>query len=65
MKGVEQVVGVLAGGVEADDEVDGAAASVAAGDVLESLTELGVAGGGFGELQLVGSRCWSSRRKAA
>ncbi len=48
---VEEVVGVLPGGVEADDEVDGA---VALGDAFEALAELGVAGGGLGEGQFVG-----------
>jgi len=48
---VQEVVGVLAGGIEADDEGDG---GVAAGEVFESLSELGVAVGGLGELQLVG-----------
>ena len=44
---VKEVVGVLAGGVETDDEVDGA---VALGDALEALSEEGVSGGGLGEL---------------
>ena len=48
---VQQVVGILAGGVEADDEGDGA---VAAGDGFEPLAEQGVAGGGLGEGQFVG-----------
>ena len=48
---VEQVVGVLAGGVEADDEGDGA---VALGDAFEALAEEGVAGGGLGEGEFVG-----------
>ncbi len=48
---VEQVVGVLAGGVESDDEVDG---SVALGDALEALAELVVSGGGLGEGEFVG-----------
>ena len=51
MEEVEEVVGVLAGGVESDDEVDG---RVALGDALEALSEEGVSGGGLGELQFVG-----------
>ena len=55
MEEVKQVVGVLTGGVEADDEVN-VAADGAPGDVLEPLAELGVACGGLGELQLGGGR---------
>ena len=51
MQEVAQVVGVLAGGVEADDEVGGA---VAAGQAVEAAALQGLAGGGFGELQLGG-----------
>ena len=43
---VEEVVGVLAGGIEADDKGDG---RVVVGEVFEASAELGVAGGGFGE----------------
>src|SRR6202007_2937043 len=48
-----EVVGVLAGGVEADDEVDGAGAG-ALGDALEPLSEESVSGGGLGEGQFGG-----------
>ena len=48
---VEEVVGVLAGGIEAEGEGNGRMAS---GDVFEALTELGVAVGGLGEGQFVG-----------
>ena len=48
---MEQVVGVLSGGVEADDEVDGA---VALGDAFEALAEEGIAGGRLGEGEFVG-----------
>ena len=51
MQEVEEVVGVLPGGVEADDEVNGA---VALGDAFEALAELGIAGGGLDEGQFVG-----------
>ena len=51
VKEVKQVVGVLAGGVEPDDEVDG---RVALGEALEALTEEGVTGGRLGEGQFVG-----------
>ena len=47
---MEQVVGVLAGGVETDDEVDGA---VVLGDAVEPLPELAVPLGRFGELEFV------------
>jgi hypothetical protein len=48
---VQEVVGVVAGGVEADGEGDG---RVAAGEVLEAAAELGVAVGRLGEEQLGG-----------
>ncbi len=48
---VEEVVGVLAGGVESDDEQHG---SLPQGDAFQALAEAGVAGGGLGELQFVG-----------
>src|SRR5262245_8674579 len=48
---VEEVVGILAGGVEADDEE---ARAVAAGDLFEPLPELAVAGGRLGELEFLG-----------
>src|SRR5262249_56392811 len=48
---VEEVLGVLAGGVQADDEVGG---RVALGDALQALAPEGVAGGGLGGLQLGG-----------
>ena len=48
---VEEVVGVLAGGVEANDEQ---ARAVAAGDLFEPLPELTVASGGLGELEFLG-----------
>ena len=51
MQEVEEVVGVLSGGIETDDEVNGA---VALGNSFEALTELGIAGGGLDEGQLVG-----------
>ncbi len=51
MEEVKQVIGVLAGGVEADDEGDG---GVAAGDQLQAPAELGVAVGGLGEGQFGG-----------
>src|SRR5262245_38172096 len=50
---VQEVVGVLAGGVEADDEQ---ARAMAAGDLLEPLAELAVAGGRLGERELRGGR---------
>jgi hypothetical protein len=43
---VQEVVGVLAGGIHADREGD---VAVALGDLLESISELGVAGGGLRE----------------
>jgi hypothetical protein len=48
---VEQIVGILPGGVEADDEVNGA---VPPDDAFEPLAEQGIAGGGLGELEFVG-----------
>jgi hypothetical protein len=48
---VEEVVGVLPGGVEADDEGDG---RVAPGDVFQAPPELGVAVGGLGEGEFSG-----------
>src|SRR5262249_35188894 len=51
VEGVEEVLGVLAGGVQADDEVGGRGAL---GDALQGLAQEGVAGGGLGELQLGG-----------
>jgi hypothetical protein len=48
---VEQIVGILPGRVETDDEVNGA---VALDDAFESLAEESVAGGRFGELEFVG-----------
>jgi hypothetical protein len=47
---VEEVVGVLAGGIEADDEVNGA---VALREAFEALAELGITGGGLDEGQFV------------
>jgi hypothetical protein len=47
----EEVIGVLAGGVEADGEVDG---RVPPRDLVETVAELRVAGGGLGEGQLGG-----------
>ena len=51
MQEVQQVVGILPGGVEADDEVDGAEAL---GDEIESLAELVIAAAGLGEEQFGG-----------
>ena len=51
MEEVQEVVGVLPGGIEADDESDG---RVAAGEEFEPLSELGVAVGGLGELEFGG-----------
>src|SRR5262249_26016981 len=51
VQAVEQVVGVRAGGVEADDEGDGA---VGLGDVFQALAEQGVAGGRLREGQFGG-----------
>jgi hypothetical protein len=51
MQEVEQVVGILAGRSEADEEVDGA---VVLDQALEALAEPGVAGGRLGEWQLGG-----------
>lgn len=48
---VQQIVGVLSGGIDTDDEVDGA---MPLGDVFESLAKLGVAGGRLCELQFSG-----------
>ena len=48
---VEQVVGVLPGRVEADDEQHG---PMPLGDAFETLAEEGVAGGGLGEGQFGG-----------
>ena len=45
---MEEVVGVLPGGVEADDEVGRA---VPPRDVFEALAQEGIAGGGLGEGQ--------------
>ena len=53
MQEVQQVVGVLPGGVETDDEGDGV---VALGELFEALAELGLAAGILGELQLGGGR---------
>ncbi len=50
---VEEVVGVLPGGIEADDEGDGRDVG---GKVLESLAQLGVAIGRLGEGQFGGGR---------
>jgi hypothetical protein len=50
---VEQIVGILPGGVEPDDEVAGA---VALDDAFEALAEQRVPGGRLGKLQLVGGR---------
>ena len=50
---VQQVVGVLPGGVESDDELD---APVALGDAFEALAETAVPCGRFGELEFVGGR---------
>jgi hypothetical protein len=49
MQEVEQVVGILAGSVEADDEVD---RTVLLGQAFEALPQEGIAGAGLGELQL-------------
>ena len=46
MQEVQQVVGILAGGIEADDQVDG---RVPLSNLLETLAELGVALGRLGE----------------
>jgi hypothetical protein len=48
---VQEIVGVLSGGIKADVEGDDV---VSLGDAFESLTQLGVAAGGLGERQLVG-----------
>lgn len=48
---VQQVVGVLAGGIEADDEGD---IGVTLGEALQALPQGGIADGGLGELQLGG-----------
>jgi len=53
MQEVEEVVGVLAGGVEADDEVDGAEAL---GDAFEPSAEFAVAVAGLGEEEFGGGR---------
>ena len=45
---VEEIVGVLPGGIESDGEGD---TGVSGGDVLETLEELSVSVGGFDELQ--------------
>ena len=45
---VQQVVGILPGGIKPDDEVDG---PVPLDDLLPPLAEAGVALGGFGKLQ--------------
>ena len=44
---MQQVVGVLPGGIEADVESDGV---VALGELFEALAELGIAAGILGEL---------------
>ena len=46
---MRQVVGILSGGVEANQEVH---VVMPCGDVLEALAELSIAGGGLDELQL-------------
>ena len=51
MEEVEEVVGVLPGGIETDNEVNGA---VALSEAFEALAELGIAGGGLAEGQFVG-----------
>jgi hypothetical protein len=51
MKEMQEVVGVLPGGIQADDEGDGREAP---GELFEALAELGVAVGGLGEGQLGG-----------
>jgi len=51
VKKVEEVVSVLAGGIEAHDELD---RPVALGNAFESLSELAVTGGRFGKLKFVG-----------
>jgi hypothetical protein len=48
---VEQIIGILPGGIEADDERDGA---VPLADALEALPEAGIAGGRLRELEFVG-----------
>jgi len=52
MQEVQQVVGILPGGVEADDEVNRA---MALGDLFEACAELGLASCGFDELEFAGS----------
>ena len=61
MQEVEEVVGVLAGGVEPDDEVDKA---VALGDAFETAAEFAIAVAGLGEEEFGGGGR-SERRKAA
>ena len=53
MEEVEEVIGLRAGGVEADADGDD---GVAAGDAFAALAELGVAVGGLGDGQLGGGR---------
>jgi hypothetical protein len=50
---VQQVVGVLPGNIDADQEMH---LAMACGDLLQTLAELGIAGAGFGERQFVGGR---------
>jgi hypothetical protein len=50
---VEQVVGVLPGGVEADGEVNRAETL---GNAFQALTQLGIAGGRLGEGEVISGR---------
>jgi hypothetical protein len=45
---IQEVVGILSGGIDADDEVD---SPLTLGDLFEALAELSVAGGRLGEAQ--------------
>ena len=53
MQEVDQVIGILPGGVEADNKVNG---SVSLDDPFEPLPQLGIAGGILGESKFVGGR---------
>jgi hypothetical protein len=50
---MEQVVRILAGGIEADDELH---RTVVLGDAFEPRAEAGRAGGGLGEREFLGGR---------
>ena len=52
MQEVEQIVGILSGRIEADEEVDRA---VLLSQLIEALAEEGIASGGLGELEFGGS----------